>query len=393
MDVVVVGAGPAGAAVASGLADAGLRVTVLEKSQLPRYKACSGGIPAKVRPWIPLPDAEIDDLVEDTIRRVRFTYRNRDPVVVESEQDLVYIVRRDVFDHRLISDAARKGARILDGVEVLGVDPSGRRARIRTTKGEFSAALVIGADGVHSAVARSMGIQSSEKLGFALQAEVPVDAATLESWRGTVGGDFGHLPHGIGWVFPKSDHLSVGLLSFSRRRGWKREQLFEFLQGQGLEVDPSKARVYGHFLPRWHGQTVFHDDKVLLLGDAAGIVNPMTGAGIGTALRSAAIAVEVIKSAVLEGNDRLPIYSERVGREITREFLDVRAMAKLFFNFSHACYQLGIKRTVFNEIAARLLTGTMDYTDVWSEALKGTLTSWPRDRVDRLKQKVVSRVR
>src|SRR5690606_31624699 len=122
--------------------------------------------------------------------------------------------------------------------------------------------------------------------------------------------------------------------------------------------DPAKTRVYGHFLPRWHGQDNFHDDKVLLLGDAAGIVNPMTGAGIGAALRSAHIAVDVIKSSFWEGDEKLAGYSERIRREICREFVDVRAMAKLFFNFSHACYQLGIKRTAFNQIAARLLTGT-----------------------------------
>ena len=83
-------------------------------------KACSGGIPAKVRPLIPLSSQVLDPLIEDTIRRVRFTYRNRDPVVVDSEQDLVYMIRRDAFDHQLVSEAARRGARIVDGVEVLG---------------------------------------------------------------------------------------------------------------------------------------------------------------------------------------------------------------------------------------------------------------------------------
>jgi len=373
MDVLIVGAGPAGATVASGLAQAGLKVTILEKSQLPRFKPCSGGIPAKTRALVDLPDDVFDANVEDTINRVRFTYKHRDPVVVDSEDPLVYMVRRDRFDHALVTEAARKGARILDGVEVVGVDPQGPRARVRTTKGEFAARIVIGADGVHSAVARSIGKANHEKLGFALQAEVPMSQSSLDPWRGTVGGDFGRLPHGIGWVFPKSDHLSVGLLSFTKRRGWKREELFTFLRGHNLDFDLKRTRIYGHFLPRWHGQKNFQSGNCLLLGDAAGIVNPMTGAGIEPAMRSAHIATDVIKDAFWHGDNRLDRYTDRVLKEVCREFLDVRAMARVFFSFTRTCYQLGIKNPQFSRIAAKLLTGQMDYTEVWRAMAKAGL--------------------
>ncbi len=373
MDVLVVGAGPAGATVASGLAQAGLQVTLLEKAQLPRFKACSGGLPAKVRPLVNLSDQVFDEQVEDVIKRVRFTYQHKDPVVVESEDPLVYMVRRDSFDHALITEAARRGARILDGVEVVGVDPAGPRVRVRTTRGEFAARVVIGADGVHSTVARCIGQSGHEKLGFAFQAEVPMSPRSMERWRGTVGGDFGRLPHGIGWVFPKSDHLSVGLLSFTQRRGWKREELFDFLRGHDLDFNPDRTRVYGHFLPRWHGQKTFQEQNVLLLGDAAGIVNPMTGAGVEASMRSAHIAVEVIRDAFWHGDERLERYSQRVLREVCREFLDVRAMAKFFFTFTRLSYQMGIKNPQFGRIAARLLTGSMDYTEVWAELLKASV--------------------
>jgi flavin-dependent dehydrogenase len=294
-------------------------------------------------------------------------------VLIDSADPLVYMVRRDRFDHELVAKAARHGARILDGVEVLGVDPTGSRARVRTTKGDFSAKVVVGADGVHSAVARSIGYGGSEKLGFALQAEIKVDPEHLESWRGTVGGDFGHLPHGIGWVFPKSDHLSVGMLSFTKRKGWTRRDLFDFLEGHKLPFKQDKVRVYGHFLPRWHGQKAFHGDRTVLLGDAAGIVNPMTGAGIEAALHSARIAVEVIKDSFWNDQASLSAYSDRLLKEVCREFLDVRAMAKLFFNFSHFAYQVGVKNPRFNRIAGKLLTGSIDYTDVWGEVVRAAL--------------------
>jgi geranylgeranyl reductase family protein len=367
MDVLVVGAGPGGATVASELASAGLRVTVLEKSQLPRFKPCSGGLPVKIRPFVPLSDEDFEDNIEDLIHTVRFTYRHRDPVVIKSEDPLVYMVRRDRFDHALISEAARRGARILDGVEVVGVDPVGERVRVRTTRGEFAARVVIGADGVYSAVARSVGLAGREKMGFALQARVPVSPDTLERWRGQVGGDFGRLPHGIGWVFPKSDHLSVGLLSFNKRRSWKRDQLYDFLRGHDLDCDLSRIHVYGHDLPRWYGQRDFQMHNVLLLGDAAGIANPLTGAGVEVSMRSARIAAEVVRDAFWHGDKQLENYSERVLREICREFLDVRAMARLFFTFTRFSYQMGVKNPEFGRVAARLLTGDLEYSDVWGQ--------------------------
>ena len=384
MDVLVVGAGPAGATLAGNLAEFGFKVTVVDKAQLPRFKPCSGGIPAKCRDLINLEDSVLDPLLEDVIHRVHLTYDHRDPVFIRSQRPLVYMVSRDRFDHALIGDAARKGARIVDGVEVLGVDPAGRRVRVRTTKGEMSARVVVGADGVHSAVARSLGLSQTEKLGLALQAELHVSSNLLSEWRGVVGADFGRLPNGIGWVFPKSDHLSVGLLSFNRSKPWRRDDLFEFLNGQGLPFKPERVRVYSHYLPRWHGQRSFQHQNVLLLGDAAGIVNPMTGAGLEAAMRSAQIASEVIKHAFWHGDDLLVHYSDRIRREVCRELIDARAMAKLFFNFTRICYQLGIKNPSFSEIAARLLTGAIDYTEVWKELARAVFRRG--DGVEMLRQ-------
>lgn len=373
MDVLVVGAGPAGATVASELAKAGLQVTILEKALLPRFKPCSGGLPAKIRPLVGLSEEAFDDQVEDVIRQVRFTYRHRDPVLVSSETPLVYIVRRDRFDQALITEASRSGARIIDGVEVLGVDPSGPRVRVRTTRGEYAAKVVVGADGVHSAVARAVGTGSQAKLGFAFQAEVRVSPSVLEAWRGTVGGDFGRLPRGVGWVFPKRDHISVGLMSLNRRRGWKRDEIFDFLRGHNLPCDPESTRVYGHYLPRWHGQRVFDDQNIVLLGDAAGLVNPLTGSGIESAMHSAHIAAEVIQQAFWSGEGVVEGYSERILQEICRDYYNARIMSRVFFSFSRLSYQLGIKNPQFGRIAAHLLTGSMDYGDVWLGMLKASL--------------------
>ncbi len=118
---------------------------------------------------------------------------------------------RDRFDHYLVQQAVQAGANLLEGISVVSVEEKSDRVVVTTTQGELQAQLLAGADGVNSIVARSMGLMPDREVGVAVEAELAVSPASLEAQGGFATFDFGALPGGYGWIFPKRDHLSVGV--------------------------------------------------------------------------------------------------------------------------------------------------------------------------------------
>ena len=121
-DVIVVGAGPAGATLAYELAKRGIGVLLLEKEKLPRYKCCAGGVTSKAAKLL---DFDISEVAEDAIHEVSFTFNLGSPYLGQPFQPLIYTVMRDVFDHFLVKKAQQLGAVLIDGQKVTQIQVSG----------------------------------------------------------------------------------------------------------------------------------------------------------------------------------------------------------------------------------------------------------------------------
>lgn len=121
-DVIVVGAGPAGATLAYELAKRGIGVLLLEKEKLPRYKCCAGGITRKA---VKLLDFDISEVVEDVVYEISTTSDLRSPYLRQHGQPLIYTVMRDVFDHFLVKKAQQRGAVLIDDQKVRRIQVSG----------------------------------------------------------------------------------------------------------------------------------------------------------------------------------------------------------------------------------------------------------------------------
>ncbi|MBI4739509.1 geranylgeranyl reductase family protein, partial [Candidatus Woesearchaeota archaeon] len=213
-DVVIVGAGPSGASLGYFLAKEGVNVLLLEKERLPRYKSCAGGVPAYLDKLLGF---AIDEVIEQKINEVVFTYRSKDRVALKGDKDILYTVMRSNFDSLLKEKAEEAGAEVLTGERAIDIEINDDGAEVITDGHRFKGKIVVGADGLSSIVARKAGLQRVRRLLITVQGEVWVDEETLEDFQGRVILDIGYVPLGACWVFPKKEHLTVGVAGLRLR--------------------------------------------------------------------------------------------------------------------------------------------------------------------------------
>lgn len=392
-DVIVCGAGPAGACAAFETASRGLRTLLLEKRTLPRYKTCGGGVPLTIGNELPklVPDA----FIEATVTHLRHTWDFKDAHLASLNPDpdeppmSLWMVQRSVFDNALTQRAAQAGADVRDGVAVRSVEPEGdTRVRVTTAGGDvYTASHIVGADGANGIVARMADLRKQRLLAIALEAEIP------HSWgegHPALQPNVAHLEYavrqGYAWVFPKAGHLSVGAGTFGRRSAEGRgeaskEELSRWIVGylDALGVPRPKEAIefHGHPLPIWGGREPVDawNGRVLLAGDAAGLVNPLFGDGISYACRSGALAGK----AVAEG--QAARWTTLLADEFAAGHDAALTIAKFFYQFPGICYKMGVKHPRGTRIAARLIGGDLTFDSVidrvpWKRLMAGRKTAW-----------------
>jgi len=363
-DAVVVGAGPAGAQLAYLLARAGRRVAVLDKQRFPRDKVCGGGLSRKS---IALLDFEVAPLVERWIRGARLTYRNERSVSKDIDPPAGCTVLRSEFDQALLTRACDTGAHFFAETAFLDVRLRRSVAVVATSRGEFVARRVYAADGVGSAVrAKVFGRRLVEYVP-ALEALVRAPPAVLERLGERAVFDFAGMPGGYGWIFPKRDHVNVGVYSPFGGSALRRH-LDRFLDCHAGLRDRSAVEYRGFAIPVRNPTGTFERGPVALVGDAAGLAEPLFGEGIYFALLSAALAAQAEIDAASAG------YSERVRRELVPELRAAWWLARALFTFPAFAYRHLVCNEAVNDRFAGLITGATGYR----ECLRRTALDCPR---------------
>ncbi|WP_328388827.1 geranylgeranyl reductase family protein [Streptomyces sp. NBC_00400] len=293
-DVVVVGAGPAGASAAHAAACTGRRVLLLEKAELPRYKTCGGGIIGPSRDALP-PGFELP--LRDRVHAVTFSLNGRLTRTRRSRNMLFGLINRPDFDAQLVESAKDAGATVRTGVTVSRVEQHGAEVPDRRTvavvlgDGEVVLArAVVGADGSAGRIGAHVGVKV-DQVDLGLEAEIPVPAPVAEDWAGRVLIDWGPIPGSYGWVFPKGDTLTVGVISARGEGAATKRYLEDFIGRLGLAgFEPSISS--GHLTRCRAEDSPLSRGRVLVCGDAAGLLEPWTREGISFALRSGRLAGE-----------------------------------------------------------------------------------------------------
>ena len=297
-DVAIIGGGPAGLAAASTAAASGARTVILERAEHPRYKTCGGGL---IGASLAAVEGQIELPARDQIRSATFTLRGGREFTREHSEPLLAMVMRDEFDAALLRRAVAQGAVVRQRAPVRALDAEADRASARLADGSsVTAKVVIGADGSSGVSARHVGVEFAQ-VDLGLELEIAVPAAVERQWAGRILLDWGKIPASYGWVFPKGDRLTVGVIAARGNGDATKAYLREFVDRLRLgscEV----IRDSGHLTRCRTDQSSLRRGRVLVAGDAAGLLDPWTREGISFALRSGALAGEFAAKAAVSAN-------------------------------------------------------------------------------------------
>ena len=329
-DVVIVGAGPAGSSCAIECARNGLSVALIEKQDHPRVKVCGGGVVQRAYDACPV---NIDAAISHKVSAIDLVW-HRSKMVVTAKQDkpIIYMVQRKNLDKLLFEAAKQEGVDYYPNTTVSDITQTDKRVELIIGERVLSAKWLVGADGASGTTAKLAGWRKIKKMQSpAIDAEV-VLTKSLALKLNKTRFDFDVVKSGYGWVFPKGDHLSIGLGIFQSLNSHKNtaslpKLLNDYLDFLGItEKDIVSIKKKGFVIPTNYLTEGVSKERVLLVGDAAGLADPLTAEGISAAIISGKIAAEAIIKAKHLNVPAGKIYQTMLEDEL---LIDLRVSEKL----------------------------------------------------------------
>jgi geranylgeranyl reductase family protein len=335
-DVAIVGAGPAGSTAAHRLASAGARVLLLDKATFPRDKPCGGGVTGRAARLLPF---SIEPVVEDVVDRLECGLRYRHRFSRRARAPLAYMTQRRRLDHFLLEKAEEAGAEVRVG----------ETADAR----ELDARIVIGADGCNGSSAKQLGLADGVVHGVALEANYPHESRFV----GAMVLEIAVIRGGYGWVFAKGDHVNVGVGGNGEEAPRLRAELRRMCEAYG--IDPDAARdTRGYRLPMRLTRTTLARGTTAVIGDAAGLVDPLSGDGMYEAFLSAQLVTEAALDVLAGRAETLEPYQAAVERRITPLTRAGWQAKRAFEHFPRTTYALARIPVTFRALE-KMLQGDM----------------------------------
>ncbi len=356
-DVIIAGAGPAGSTCAYECSKRGLKTLLLDRVSFPRHKPCGGAVAEQALSYLdfPLPPGIIEHECFGAV--IRFENRR---IEIRKKRRIAVLVSRDKFDSFLLEKAVRSGTHFLPGENVAEVIARQDSVEVKTGKNSYRASYLIGADGVHSVVARSLRPAfSKDEMALALVSSVPAPE-TEKNGDGMLDMHFGLAPMGYGWDFPHAGYRSVGIMGLASKFSSPHKVLSSFASGRGIELNA----VRGHFIPFGGIRRKIVSGRIALAGDAAGFADPFQGEGIVHAIHSGKLAAQAVAEAVKSGNGPagLSSYARRADTLIRKNLRHALSLGRMIDRFPNLSLRIffhspGILDTYLEIPAGRLTYG------------------------------------
>jgi geranylgeranyl reductase family protein len=359
-DAAVVGAGPAGCSAALALAQNGFEVLLMEKAALPRYKTCGGGLLHRAFKLLPpLPETVIERRFQSVDLNFLGTERG---YTITRPEPVVYLTMRDRLDHHLARLAADAGVKLVESCPVKNMVVQDDAVKLIADRENFRARFVIAADGVHSPIAKAAGWQELPSLAPALEHEVYLEE-DFARFSQTLRFDFNSIDAGYSWVFPKRNHLSVGILSTRRIETGLPARLADYLKRLGI-TRIKKIERHGFLIPLAPRPGPLARGRVLLTGDAAGLVDPVMAEGISHAILSGQLAAVALAHCRLDAGRVAAHYQSLLDENILRELRAARFLARLLYHHPRirdGAFRLGGQKLC--EFIAGVVMGERSYRE------------------------------
>src|SRR5438874_3468344 len=335
-DVAIIGAGPAGSTAAYRLASAGATVLLLDEAACPRDRPCGGGVTGRAARLLPF---SIEPVVEDVVGRLECGLRYRHRFTRRARAPLAYMTQRRRLDHCLLQRAAEAGAEVRVG----------ETADAR----ELGARIVIGADGCNGSSAKQLGLAEGVVHGVALEANYPYEPR----YAGAMVLEIAVIRGGYGWVFPKLDHVNVGVGGNAEEGPRLRRELRRMCEAYGIDPDAAED-TRGYRLPLRLPGTQLTRGRTAVIGDAAGLVDPFSGDGMYEAFLSAKLVTDAALAVLAGRAEGLDAYQAAVERRIAPLTRAGWGAKRAFERFPRTTYALARLPVTFRALE-QLLTGDL----------------------------------
>lgn len=369
-DVVIVGAGPAGSTAAQFCAKEGLKTLLIEKERFPRYKPCGGFISPRVLKQF---DFDIEGIINSKVSEVRFTFKSKEPFSIGSKDPIGYLVMRDSFDHLLCRKAQEAGAEFYEGKRVEGFRQDTEGVDLAMMGGEsVRSRYLIGADGARSTVRSSLYPGVTQKAGIAMTGE-GYWAAGFQGRLTPVHLDLGCVRFGYGWVFPKGNFASIGIGVLLPSRGKKlRSQFGHYVRRMSNSLGMTMEKTCFHPLPTFYGDDVPRaKGRVLLVGDAANLMDPLTGEGVYYAVRSGKMAAEAVVAAIKQEPRKIRTYLDSLKHVLVRDLDVALKLAGAIYRVPRLAYTVLKSSRNLGFLYIHMLYGKALYGDFSREMVDG----------------------